>query len=184
MARTDRTPSINVAPQDPVRGALQSTSVTAVSRGLAVRGHLSATEHVIIEGFFEGEIVIPDHEVAISGAAYVHGEVWARAITVLGRVDGNLTASALIELRETAEVTGRLASPRLSIEEGALFHGSVDPTKTAAALAVVRHRLQQSTRQSAVTVQPGTETGPAGSLVRPPHDATTQRVTASVVTDT
>ena len=61
---------------------------------------------------------------------------------MLGRVEGNLTAAALIELRSTAVVTGRLVAPHLSIEEGARFHGTVDPTKTAAAVAVARHRLQ------------------------------------------
>ena len=184
MATTDRPPPINVAPKATIRRALRSTNMTTVSRGLTIRGHLSATEHVIIEGFFEGEIAIPDHELAISGAAYVNGEVWARAITVLGRVDGNLTASALIELRETAEVTGRLASPLLSIVEGALFRGRVDPTKTDTAVAVARHRLHQSTRQFAERVHTPTGTSPTASPVQPPPDATTNHVTASVVTDT
>jgi cytoskeletal protein CcmA (bactofilin family) len=115
--------------------------VTALALGLTITGRLTAAEHVIIEGAFEGDIVVPDHGVAIGGAAHLRGDVCARAITVLGRVEGNLTAFALIELRQTAVVTGRLASPLLSIEEGARFHGLVDPTKAVAAVAVARHRL-------------------------------------------
>ena len=118
--------------------------MTAVGPGIQIKGRLSATEHVIIEGVFEGDIVIPDHGVAIGGAAHLRGDVCARAITVLGRVDGNLTAFALIELRATAVVTGRLASPHLSIEDGAQFHGTVDPTKAATAAAVARHRVTGS----------------------------------------
>ena len=143
MATTDRYPSISrteAAQQRPVRPLLRPANVTAVGPGLTVKGRLSATEHVIIEGVFEGDIVIPDHGVAIGGAAHLRGDVCAKAITVLGRVDGNLTAFALIELRATAVVTGRLASPHLSIEDGAQFHGTVDPTKAAAAAAVARHR--------------------------------------------
>lgn len=101
-----------------------------------------AAEQVIIEGEFEGEIGIPDHGLAIGGAARVRGEIYARSITVLGHVVGNLTATALIELRPSAVVTGRLASPWLSIEEGAWFCGSVDSRKTDAAVAVARHRLR------------------------------------------
>ena len=171
MTTTNRYPAISLTPpaqQDPVRPTLRPGSVTAVSRGLTIHGHLSATEHVIIEGAFEGEIVVLDHDLAISGAAYVQGEVCAKTITVLGRVNGNLTASALIELRETAEVTGRLVSPYVSIEEGALFHGTVDPTKTPAALAVARHRLQQSARQSVVKAEHRIGTGPDRSRVRAP----------------
>ena len=143
MVTTNRYPSVSLteaAQQRPVRPLLRPANVTAVGPGITVKGRLSATEHVIIEGVFEGHIVIPDHGVAIGGAAHLRGDVCAKAITVLGRVDGNLTAFALIELRATAVVTGRLASPLLSIEEGARFHGTVDPTKAAAAAAVARHR--------------------------------------------
>jgi len=138
---TDRYPSVRLteaAAQHPGRPLLRPANVTAVGPGIRVKGRLSATEHVIIEGVFEGDIVIPDHGVAIGGAAHLRGDVCARAITVLGRVDGNLTAFALIELRATAVVTGRLASPYLSIEDGARFHGSVEPTKAAAEVALHR----------------------------------------------
>ena len=143
MATTDRDPSVSLtaaAQRHPVRPLLRPANVTAVGPGIAVKGRLSATEHVIIDGVFEGQIVIPDHAVAIGGAAHLRGDVCAKAITVLGRVDGNLTAFALIELRATAVVTGRLASPHLSIEDGAQFHGTVDPTKATAAAAVASHR--------------------------------------------
>ena len=112
MATTDRYPTIRVpeaTQQDLARPLLLAANVTAVGPGIRVKGRLSATEHVIIEGIFEGDIVVPDHGVAIGGAAHLRGDVCARAITVLGRVDGNLTAFALIELRATAVVTGRLA---------------------------------------------------------------------------
>ena len=161
MAATNRYPTVSVtpaAPQPPARSLLRPADVTAVGLSVTVKGRLTATEHVIIEGVFEGEIVIPDHGVAIGGTAHLRGDVCASTITVIGRVDGNLTASALIELRSTAVVTGRLASPRLSIEDGARFHGTVDPTKTTATVAVARHRF--------------------------PHPAMGKRVTASDAADT
>jgi cytoskeletal protein CcmA (bactofilin family) len=142
MATTDKYPAIRVpeAPQQLARPLLLAANVTAVGPDIRVKGRLSANEHVIIEGIFDGDIVVPDHGVAIGGAAHLRGDVCAKAITVLGRVDGNLTAFALIELRATAVVTGRLASPHLSIEDGAQFHGTADPTKAATAAAVARHR--------------------------------------------
>jgi cytoskeletal protein CcmA (bactofilin family) len=144
MATTDRDPSLSgstAASQNPARPLLRAAYVTAVGRHIRVQGHLTATEHVIIEGVFEGDIVVPDHGVAIGGAGHLRGDLSARAITVLGRVDGNLTASALIELRSTAVVAGRLVSPRLSIEEGARFQGTVDAGKT---IAAGRQRLSQA----------------------------------------
>ncbi|HJN43851.1 MAG: polymer-forming cytoskeletal protein [Vicinamibacterales bacterium] len=152
MPTTDPYPLLTAAapaPQTSARPLLRPANVTAIGGGVTVKGQLTAAEHVIIEGSFEGEVVIPDHGLAISGAAHMRGDVCARAITVLGRVDGNLTASALIELRSTAVVTGRLASPLISMEEGAQFHGSVDPTKAEAVVAVARHRLQRSVQDLA-----------------------------------
>ena len=138
MATTDRYPfssATQAASQKPTQALLRPANVTAVGRQIAVKGRLTATEHVIIEGVFDGDIVVPDHGVAIGGAAHLRGDVRARTITVLGRVDGNLTASALIELRSTASVAGHLASPLLSMEDGARFQGTVDPTETVAAVA-------------------------------------------------
>jgi len=122
-----------------------SASVTAIGPGVVVSGDVSAAEHLIVEGEVEGTIVLPDHGVAISGSGQVRGDVCARTVTVLGRVDGTVTASALIELRASAVVTGRLSAPLLSMEEGARFRGRVDPTRADAALAVARHRLASTT---------------------------------------
>lgn len=142
MATNDRYRTLTVTPA-PDRSSPQTPSskdVTAIGASIRVTGVITASEHLIIEGEVEGEIVLPDHGVAINGSGSVRGEICARTITVLGRMDGRLTASALIELRPTAVVTGRLSSPRLSIEEGARFQGTADPTKADAAIAVARHR--------------------------------------------
>ena len=146
MATTDKYPTITVAaktPAPPIRPPLQEANVTAVGQGITVKGQLTATEHVIIEGAVEGKVVMPDYGVAISAPARVRGEICARTVTILGYVDGNVTASSLIELRSTAIVSGRLVSPSVLIEDGAQFNGTVAPDKTDAAIAVVRHRLQQ-----------------------------------------
>lgn len=146
MSTTDRYPSLSVAAGTSSEShegtSLRTVGVTALGPSITVKGTLTANEHLIIEGRFEGELVVPDYGVAVSGAASVQGEVCAETITVLGRVAGNLTASSLIELRSSSVVTGRIVAPRLSIEDGAVFNGTVDPSKTDAALAVVRHKLQ------------------------------------------
>ena len=113
-------------------------------RSVTAKGRLSATANVIIEGTVEGEVVVPDHGVAVTGAARVQGDVFARTVTVLGRVEGNLTASKLIELRANSVVSGRLASPYLIIEDGAHFCGPVDPGKTDVAIALARHRAKNA----------------------------------------
>ncbi len=145
MATFDRYPTVTPAPSDddlPHRDARRPGGLTTFGRGVTARGQLSATDHVIIEGTVEGDVVVPDHGVAVTGIARVRGDVFARTVTVLGRVDGNLTASRLIELRASCVVSGRLSSPSLIIEDGARFSGPVEPGKADVALALARHRAK------------------------------------------
>ena len=145
MATIDRYPTVTLIPSDedsPHRDADRAGRLTTFGRSITARGRLSATEHVIIEGTVEGDVVVPDHGVAVTGIARIRGDVFARTVTVLGRVDGNVTASRLIELRASSVVSGRLSSPSLIIEDGARFSGPVEPRKADVALALARHRAK------------------------------------------
>ncbi len=147
MATIDRYPTVTPAPSDddsPHRDARRSGGLTTFGRSITAKGQLSATDHVIIEGTVEGDVVVPNHNVAITGVARIRGDVFARTVTVLGRVEGNLTASRLIELRASCVVSGRLSSPALIIEDGAHFCGPVEPGKIDVALALARHRAQNA----------------------------------------
>ena len=147
MATIDRYPTVTPDPPEedsPHRDPHRSGELMNFGRSIAAKGQLSATDHVIIEGTVEGEVVVPDHGVAVTGIARVHGDIFARTVTVLGRVDGNLTASSLIELRASSVVSGRLSSPCLIIEDGARFCGPVEPGKTDVAIALARHRVKNA----------------------------------------
>ena len=147
MATIDRYPTVTLTRSDedsPHRDSPRSGGLTNFGRSVTAKGRLSATDHVIIEGTVDGEVVVPDHGVAVTSIARVHGDVFARTVTVLGRVDGNLTASKLIELRASSVVSGRLSSPCLIIEDGARFCGPVEPGKTDVAIALARHRAKNA----------------------------------------
>ena len=117
--------------------------VTLIGPTLVVKGELTAAEHLIIEGQFEGQLVIPDHGLAVGKRGKVNGGVIARTITVLGQTKGTLTAADKVELRSSATVEGCLVAETVVIEEGAYFKGTVIQKRTEAAIAVGRHRLKQ-----------------------------------------
>ena len=117
--------------------------VTSLGRTLVVKGELTAGEHLIIEGQFEGHLAVPEHGLAVGKHAAVSADILAKTVTVLGRAKGTFTASDKMEIRASGFVEGRIAATRVAIDEGAYFKGSIDPTRTEAALAVGRHRLKQ-----------------------------------------
>ena len=53
-------------------------------------------------------------------------ELIAKTITVSGTVIGNVTASEKVILQPTASVDGDIATPRLSMADGAVVKGKVD----------------------------------------------------------
>jgi len=45
---------------------------------------------------------------------------------VLGQVNGDVTASEKVDIRDNGSVDGNIVAPRVAIAEGAHFRGSVD----------------------------------------------------------
>ncbi|HVL67011.1 MAG TPA: polymer-forming cytoskeletal protein [Vicinamibacterales bacterium] len=112
--------------------------------GLTIVGELSSGQDLVIAGRFDGQITMPDRGVTISETGRVHAKIVARTITVAGRVEGTLVASARITLDETASVEAHLQTPSLTMKDGARFTGTVDPERTAAAVSVARYRQKQA----------------------------------------
>ena len=125
----------------PERGL--SEDVTSFGRTISIKGEVTASEHLIIEGRIDGNLMVLEHGVAISHGASVTADIVARTVTVLGRATGTLSASELVEIRSSGSVEGRIHAPAVAIDEGAYFKGHVDPKRAEAAMAVSRHRLQR-----------------------------------------
>ena len=122
--------------------------VSSLAQGLAVSGELRAAENLIIEGRFDGQVFVPEHEVAVGRPGRLNGEVLARDITVLGRATGRLVADR-VEIAPGATVEAEIVTERLVISDGAFFRGVVDPTRTDAAFAVFRHERSKRGQESA-----------------------------------
>lgn len=112
--------------------------ISSLGHGIAATGEIRAAEHLIVEGSFDGRIFIPDHDVAIGRRGSQSGELLARKITVLGRASGRLVADR-VEIANGATVEAQILTERLVIADGAIFQGTVNPTRTDAAFAVFRH---------------------------------------------
>jgi cytoskeletal protein CcmA (bactofilin family) len=93
---------------------------------IVLRGELSGNEDLLIKGKFEGKITLPDHCLTIGPNGHVKSEVHARAVVILGFIEGNIYADEKIEIRKTGQVIGDLLSAAIAIEEGASFKGNLN----------------------------------------------------------
>ena len=97
-----------------------------IGQSVVIQGELSAREDLTIEGQVKGKIELDDHELTVGPNGRIEAEVLAKVVNVMGKVDGNITASDTINIRETATVDGALVAPRVGITEGASFRGKID----------------------------------------------------------
>jgi len=100
-------------------------------------GELSVDEDLIIEGTVEGKIAHQNHHLTIGKNGRVKADVKARLITVYGTIEGNLQGDEGVQVMASARVTGNVVAPRVSIETGARFEGSITTKETPSVAARV-----------------------------------------------
>jgi cytoskeletal protein CcmA (bactofilin family) len=103
--------------------------VAKVGKSVVIKGEVSGSEDLYIDGEVEGNIDLRSNNVTIGPNGKVRASVSAKSIVVQGKVDGSLTASDRLDLRKSAIVTGDVTTQRIAIEEGAFLKGRVDIQK-------------------------------------------------------
>jgi cytoskeletal protein CcmA (bactofilin family) len=117
-------------PKDAFGGTQNSTkAVACVSQGIKIKGELSGTEDLFIDGQVEGKVSLEDCVVTVGPNAIVKADISARQVVVRGRVEGKLHGSERIEIWHTARITGDMKSERVAIEEGSELHGKMEAGK-------------------------------------------------------
>ena len=110
---------------------------TTIGKGLNITGSLTADEPVSIIGTLRGEVLVANHAVTVETGGRVDGAVTARVITVQGGSAGRLIARDVVRVLEGATVKADVTSPKLALEDGAMFIGKVDGGARAEAAARV-----------------------------------------------
>jgi cytoskeletal protein CcmA (bactofilin family) len=103
-----------------------------IGKSLIVKGELSGSESLYIDGKVEGAINLPGNRVTIGRNGQVAANILAREIVVLGKVRGNCQASDRVDIRSEGSLTGDVIAARISIEDGAFFKGGIDIRKAGA----------------------------------------------------
>jgi cytoskeletal protein CcmA (bactofilin family) len=111
---------------------------------LTLTGELTSRADLLIDGTLDGQITVPERQVTINLGAKVKARVLARVVTIAGRFEGSVTATERVEIEHTAHVQGHVQSPSVLLMDGAKFQGSMDPSRSEAAMLVARYRQKQS----------------------------------------
>lgn len=112
-----------------------TAEATRISHGISIRGEIAGRQDLFIDGELQGTIHLDESRVTIGANGRLRADVEAVEIIVEGQVNGNLTAHGRVLIRRTGRVYGSVLSPRLAIEEGAIFNGEVNMARPGEAAA-------------------------------------------------
>jgi cytoskeletal protein CcmA (bactofilin family) len=116
------TPKESLRPDAP----RQEKGTVNIGKSVVIKGDLTGSEDLTIEGQVEGKIELRQNVLTIGANGRIKAQIFAKVVIVQGDVQGNITASERIDIRDNGSVDGDLVSPRIAIADGAHFRGSID----------------------------------------------------------
>lgn len=150
-----------------VTAAPVGTEKTAmIGKGISITGDVNADANLKIEGVVEGRSVQTAHDVEVGETAKVTANISAKVVRISGEVNGDIAGGERVVIARSGRVQGNIVAPRVQLEDGALFRGSIDMNPAPAADA-----RPSSARPTAV--DPGAKTSMAASTAGQATEAAT-----------
>jgi cytoskeletal protein CcmA (bactofilin family) len=126
----ERTPKMN---NDAIRpaGPTADRAPSRLGSSLHVKGEISGSDDLYIEGTVEGLIHLDEGKLTVGATAKLTADVIAGEMVVYGSVKGDLRGKSKIEIKKDGSVIGNLTTAQIIIEDGAYFKGSIEIEKSA-----------------------------------------------------
>jgi cytoskeletal protein CcmA (bactofilin family) len=93
---------------------------------IRIKGDISGEENLLIEGSVEGSVNLASHELTVGKTGKVHANITARTIRIDGEVNGDITGKEKVLVASTSNIKGTIVTPKMTLEEGARFKGTID----------------------------------------------------------
>lgn len=124
-----------------------------IGASICLKGDLTGEEDLVVQGRVEGTIRLSQNNVTVGSHGQVKADVRARIISVEGQVEGNLYGEEKIVIRKSGRVKGNLVAPRVSLEEGSTFKGSIEMEATKPEVKKPAAPRTRAVRPGAVTAE-------------------------------
>jgi len=137
-------------PTPPVAAAKAPASQVSKERAIigatiSIHGDLTGEEDLSIDGKLEGKIESRKHNVTVGKNGKIKGDIYGKTIIVEGTVEGNLYGEEQLIVRQAGTVRGNIISPRVALEDGSNFKGSIDMSpKDKSAANPVQNRTENA----------------------------------------
>lgn len=154
-------PAKEIRPVESPKMDTYRADVAHIGKSVIVKGELSGSEDLYLDGEVEGSIELRGHSLIIGPNGRVRANVHAKDVVIHGKVDGNVRGNDKVELKKSAQLNGDIFTQRIVIEDGAFFKGAIDIQKS---------ETKQEPRKeaaAAASASPASTTAPANAAFTP-----------------
>lgn len=141
-----------------------ASKVAVIGSGIEISGDVTASTDLLINGLVNGTVVQSSHNVEIGESGRVNARLRAKLVKVSGEVKGDISGIEKVLLSRTGRVRGNIVAPRVQLEDGAIFKGSIDMTPartTSPEVPVDKTPAKRSAAISSPAKSPGMSTDKA-----------------------
>jgi|SRR5581483_4474942 len=110
----------------PVKTVAPPTEQTTIGRSLVIKGEITASEPIYIDGKIEGSLQVSDQRVTVGRYGSVSANISAKEVVIMGSVKGNIQCTDRLDIRSEGSLVGDVVSQRISVEDGAVLKGNVE----------------------------------------------------------
>jgi len=118
-------PASNPNTFNPVKTVTAPVDQATIGRTLVIKGEITGSEALYIDGRIEGKITMPESRVTIGRNGKVDASIQAKEVVVMGKVNGNIECSDRVDIRSEGSVAGDISTVRISVEDGAALKGGI-----------------------------------------------------------
>lgn len=125
---TNPSPKMSSTPTayTPVKTAAPPMEQATIGRSVVIKGEITGSEPLYIDGRVEGSIHISDNRVTVGRNGSVTANIDAKEVVIMGAVKGNIQCTDRLDIRCEGSLIGDVTSQRISVEDGAVLKGSVE----------------------------------------------------------
>jgi cytoskeletal protein CcmA (bactofilin family) len=142
---------MTAAPRAPTPAGGRPSAV--IGPTIRIKGDMSGDEDLLVEGLVEGTMELSKNQVTVGKEGRINAAITARLVEVEGRIDGDITGHEQVVLRRSGQVRGNIAAPRVTLEDGCRFKGSIDMDVDAAAGKVAGISTGSAKNEAAATAK-------------------------------
>jgi cytoskeletal protein CcmA (bactofilin family) len=118
-------PASNPNAYNPIKTVTAPVDQATIGRTLVIKGEISGSEALYIDGRIEGKITMPESRVTIGRNGKVDASIQAKEVVIMGKVNGNIQCSDRVDIRSEGSVNGDISTSRISVEDGAALKGGI-----------------------------------------------------------